>query len=85
MNKKMAYGFPSTTLAKIEQVFKDDGLVNNETLTTHTINSYLVQYSSNNAPLCAFSFGDSCAAGGSLDDVPCLKIESEGIPPDHVG
>ena len=54
----MAYGFPSTTLAKIEQVFKDDGLVNNEILTTRTSNSYLVQYSSNNAPLCAFSFGD---------------------------
>ncbi len=58
MNEKMAYGFPSTTLDKIEQVLKDDGLVNNETLTTQTINTYLVQYSSNTAPLCAFSFGD---------------------------
>jgi len=58
VNEKMAYGFPSTTLDKIEQVLKDDGLVNNETLTTQTINTYLVQYSSNTAPLCAFYFED---------------------------
>jgi hypothetical protein len=55
VNKKMAYGFPSTTLAKIEQVFKDDGLVNNEILTTRTSNNFVVQYSPNTTPLCSFT------------------------------
>ena len=51
----MTYELPSTTLAKIEQVFKDDGLVNNEILTTRTSNNFVIQYSPNTTPLCSFS------------------------------
>ena len=51
----MAHEIPAATINNLSQIFKDDGLISDETITTTDFTVYVVRYTANLDSICAFS------------------------------
>jgi len=74
----MAHEIPSATIDKLNQVFKDDGIINNETVTTSNFNVYIVQYTANTIPVCGFSTYTQDIPTATLDKVQTV-LRDDGV------
>ena len=74
----MAHEIPSATIDKLSQVFKDDGLISDETVTTSNFNVYVVQYTANTIPVCAFSTYTQDIPTATLDKLQTV-LRDEGV------
>ena len=74
----MAHEIPSATIDKLSQVFKDDGLISDETVTTSNFNVYVVQYTANTIPVCAFSTYTQDIPTATLDKLQVV-LRDDGV------
>ena len=74
----MAHEIPSATIDKLSQVFKDDGLIRDETLVTSNFNVYVVQYTANTLPVCAFSTYSQDIPNSTLDKLQTV-LRNDGV------
>ncbi len=74
----MAHEIPSATIDKLSQVFKDDGLISDETVTTSNFNVYVVQYTANTVPICAFSTFTQAVPTATLDKLQTV-LRDDGV------
>lgn len=74
----MAHEIPSATIDKLSQVFKDDGLISDETVTTSNFNVYVVQYTANTIPVCAFSTYTQDIPTATLDKLQTV-LRDDGV------
>ena len=74
----MAHEIPSATIDKLSQVFKDDGLISDETVTTSNFNIYVVQYTANTLPVYAFSTYKQDIPTTTLDKLQTV-LRDEGV------
>jgi len=77
----MAHEIPSATIDKLSQVFKDDGLISDETVTTSNFNIYVVQYTANTVPICAFSTFTQAVPTATLDKLQTV-LRDDGVTGD---
>ena len=74
----MAHEISSATIDKLSQIFKDDDLISDETLTTSNFNVYVVQYTANTVPVCAFSTYTQDIPTATLDKLQVV-LRDEGV------
>ena len=74
----MAHEIPSATIDKLSQIFKDDSLISDETLTTSNFNVYVVQYIANTMPVCAFSTYTQDIPTATLDKLQTV-LRDDGV------
>ena len=74
----MAHEIPSATIDKLSQVFKDDGLISDETVTTSNFNIYVVQYTANTLPVYAFSTYKQDIPTATLDKLQTV-LRDDGV------
>ena len=74
----MSHEIPSATIDKLSQIFKDDGLISDETVTTLNFNVYVVQYTANTIPVCAFSTYSHDIPDATLDKLQVI-LRDDGI------
>ena len=74
----MAHEIPSATIDKLTQVFRDDGLIRSETVTTTNFNIYVVQYTANTLPVYAFSTYTQDIPTATLDKLQVV-LRDDGI------
>ena len=74
----MAHEIPSATIDKLSQVFRDDGLIRDETVTTSNFNVYVVQYTANLEPVYAFSTYTQDIPTATLDKLQTV-LRDEGV------
>ena len=74
----MAHEIPSATIDKLSQVFKDDGLISDETVITSNFNVYVVQYTANTLPVCAFSTYSQDIPNSTLDKLQTV-LRNDGV------
>ena len=74
----MSHEIPSATIDKLSQIFKDDDLISDETLTTSNFNVYVVQYTANTVPVCAFSTYTQDIPTATLDKLQVV-LRDEGV------
>ena len=74
----MAHEIPSATIDKLSQIFKDDDLISDETLTTSNFNVYVVQYTANTVPVCAFSTYTQDIPTATLDKLQVV-LRDDGV------
>ena len=77
----MAHEIPSATIDKLSQVFKDDGLISDETVTTSNFNIYVVQYTANTLPVYAFSTYTQDIPTATLDKLQVV-LRDDGVTGD---
>ena len=77
----MSHEIPSATIDKLSQVFKDDGLISDETVTTSNFNIYVVQYTANTMPICAFSTYTQDIPTATLDKLQTV-LRDDGVTGD---
>ena len=77
----MAHEIPSATIDKLSQVFKDDGLISDETVTTSNFNVYVVQYTANTMPVYAFSTYTQDIPTATLDKLQVV-LRDDGVTGD---
>ena len=74
----MAHEISSATIDKLSQVFKDDCLISDETVTTSNFNIYVVQYTANTIPICAFSTYTQDIPTATLDKLQVV-LRDDGV------
>ena len=74
----MAHEISSATIDKLSQIFKDDDLISDETLTTSNFNVYVVQYTANTVPVCAFSTYTQDIPTATLDKLQVV-LRDDGV------
>jgi len=74
----MSHEIPSATIDKLSQIFKDDDLISDETLTTSNFNVYVVQYTANTVPVCAFSTYTQDIPTATLDKLQVV-LRDDGV------
>ena len=74
----MAHEIPSATIDKLSQVFKDDGLISDETVTTSNFKVYCVQYTANLEPVYAFSTYTQDIPTATLDKLQTV-LRDDGV------
>ena len=74
----MAHEIPAATINNLSQIFKDDGLISDETLTTQNFNVYVVQYTANILPVCAFSTYSQDIPNSTLDKLQTV-LRNDGV------
>jgi len=77
----MAHEIPSATIDKLSQVFKDDGLISDETVTTSNFKVYCVQYTANLEPVYAFSTYTQDIPTATLDKLQVV-LRDDGVTGD---
>ena len=77
----MAHEIPSATIDKLSQVFKDDGLISDETVTTSNFKVYCVQYTANLEPVYAFSTYTQDIPTATLDKLQTV-LRDDGVTGD---
>ena len=74
----MSHEIPSATVDKLTQIFKDDGLISDETVATTNFNVYVVQYTANTVPVCAFCTWTQDIPTATLDKLQVV-LRDDGI------
>tara|TARA_R110000737_G_scaffold262800_1_gene270883 strand:- start:123 stop:437 length:315 start_codon:yes stop_codon:yes gene_type:complete len=74
----MAHEIPAATINNLSQIFKDDGLISDETLTTTNFNVYVIQYTANTMPVCAFSTYTEEITTATLDKLQTV-LRNDGV------
>ena len=74
----MAHEISSATIDKLSQIFKDDGLISDETVTTSNFNVYVVRYTANLEAVCAFSTYTQDIPTATLDKLHVV-LRDEGV------
>ena len=74
----MSHEIPSATIDKLSQIFKDDDLISDETLTTSNFNVYVVQYTANLEPVYAFSTYTQDIPTATLDKLQVV-LRDDGV------
>ena len=74
----MSHEIPSATVDKLTQIFKDDGLISDETVSTTNFNVYVVQYTANTVPVCAFCTWTQDIPTATLDKLQVV-LRDDGI------
>ena len=74
----MSHEIPSATIDKLSQIFKADDLISDETLTTSNFNVYVVQYTANTVPVCAFSTYTQDIPTATLDKLQVV-LRDDGV------
>ena len=74
----MSHEIPSATVDKLTQIFKDDGLISDETVATTNFNVYVVQYTANTVPVCAFCTWTQDIPTATLDKLQTV-LRDDGV------
>lgn len=74
----MAHEIPAATINNLSQIFKDDGLISDETLITSNFKVYCVQYTANLEPVYAFSTYTQDIPTATLDKLQTV-LRDDGV------